>query len=88
MKETFLDRADNYKVFVCNLCSNICVGNPKENKYYCKPCDNSLDFSEIRIPYAMKLFINECGAMVMNFRLITEKYKEYQRIQKLKIQKI
>ena len=69
IKETFLDRADNYKIFVCNICGNICVGNTRINKYYCKNCDNSIDFSEIRTPYAYKLFMQEIATMSMNIKI-------------------
>ena len=59
LKERTLDASDNYRVFVCNKCGMFSAVNPDKNIYRCKKCNNYIDFSEIRIPYACKLLIQE-----------------------------
>ena len=63
VKETLLDRSDNYRVFSCKKCGGIAAVNPDKNVYYCKSCNNSCNFSELRIPYACKLLIQELESM-------------------------
>ena len=38
-------------------------------KLTCKKCDNSLEFSELRIPYAYKLFLQELESMSIATKL-------------------
>ena len=71
LKERMLDVSDNYRVFVCNECGFIAAVNPDENIYKCKPCNNFIDFSEIRIPYSCKLLIQELEGMNIASRFIT-----------------
>ena len=71
LKERMLDVSDNYRVFVCNECGFIASVNPDENIYKCKPCNNFIDFSEIRIPYSCKLLIQELEGMNIASRFIT-----------------
>jgi len=72
LKETLQERSDNYKMHICKQCGLICAVNPKENIYNCKNCMNYSNFSELRVPYAMKLFIQELESMSVAPRLITE----------------
>ena len=72
LKETLQDRSDNYKMFTCKLCGLIATVNPEQNIYYCKNCDNTSKFSEVRVAYAMKLFIQELECMSVGPRLITK----------------
>ena len=46
----------------------ICICDEK----YCKNCNNYSNFSEVRLPYAMKLFIQELETMTVTPRLITK----------------
>ena len=55
----------------------IAVVNPDKRMFGCKKCRNFADFSEVRVPYACKLFMQELQCMSIAPRLITEKvYQE------------
>ena len=73
LKETLLDKSDNFKMFICKKCGLIAVVNPEKKMFGCKKCRNFADFSEIRLPYACKLFMQELQCMSIAPRLITEK---------------
>jgi len=75
LKETLLERSDNYRVFTCKKCGGIASVNPQKNIYYCKACNNYCDFSEIRIPYACKLFLQELETMSISPKFITDKFR-------------
>ena len=64
--------SDNYRVFVCNICKLFAEVNPKEDIYKCRRCKNYIDFSEVRIPYACKLLIQELESMSIAPRFITK----------------
>jgi DNA-directed RNA polymerase II subunit RPB2 len=70
LKETLQDRSDNYRMFTCKLCGLVAAVNKEENIYYCKNCNNTSNFSEIRVAYSMKLFIQELESMSVAPRLI------------------
>ena len=72
LKETLQDRSDNYQMFICDQCGLVSAVNRHKKIYKCKNCDNSTKFSEIRIPYAMKLFIQELECMSVAPRLVSE----------------
>ena len=71
LKETMLDKSDNFKAYICNRCGLLGAVNPEKGVYYCKSCENYSDFSEIRYPYACKLFMQELQSMAIAPRLIT-----------------
>ena len=75
LKETLLERSDNYRVFTCKKCGGIASVNPEKNIYYCKACNNYCDFSEVRIPYACKLFLQELETMSISPKFITDKLR-------------
>ena len=72
LKERLLDVSDNYKVFICNKCHMIGSVNEKKNIYKCDHCPNTTLFSEVRIPYACKLLIQELISMSIVPRLMTD----------------
>jgi DNA-directed RNA polymerase II subunit RPB2 len=72
LKERLLDVSDNYKVYICNKCHMLGAVNPQKNIYKCDHCPNTTLFSEIRLPYACKLLIQELISMSIVPRLITE----------------
>ena len=69
LKEMLLDKSDNYRVHVCRECGMLAAANPTRKIYSCNYCKNSTHFSEVRIPYATKLFIQEMQAMSIAPRL-------------------
>ena len=72
LKERTIDVSDNYRIFVCNECGLISPVNPVKKIYSCKKCDNYNDFSEIRLPYACKLLIQELESMSIAPRLMAK----------------
>ena len=70
LKERMLDVSDNYRLFICNECGLTASVNPDKNKYKCKNCDNHINFSEIRLPYACKLLIQELESMSLGTKII------------------
>lgn len=72
LKERTMDASDNYRAFVCNKCGMFSAVNPDKNIYRCKKCNNYIDFSEVRIPYACKLLIQELESMSIAPRFMIE----------------
>ena len=72
LKERLLDVSDNYKVFICDNCHMFASVNESKNIYKCDHCANTTKFSEVRIPYACKLLIQELISMSVVPRLFTE----------------
>lgn len=70
LKERMIDVADNYRCHICSKCGIICIANPERNIFKCNNCKNSADIRQIRIPYAMKLLIQELGSMSVAARIV------------------
>lgn len=71
LKERMLDVSDNYRLFICQKCGLKGICNPERDINICKNCDNQTSFSEVRIPYACKLLMQELEAMSIMPRIIT-----------------
>jgi len=71
-KEILLDKSDHFKAYVCRKCGNFGVVNPQNKKYECKGCNNFTSFTELRLPYACKLFLQELNTMSIAPRMITK----------------
>jgi DNA-directed RNA polymerase II subunit RPB2 len=71
LKERFVECSDNYRLFVCKNCNNVANVNPEKNIYNCNMCDNKINFSEIRVPYATKLMFQEIQSMCINTKFLT-----------------
>jgi DNA-directed RNA polymerase II subunit RPB2 len=69
LKERMLDVADNYRVFTCKKCGLFCIVNPERNIYKCNNCRNKTDIVQVRLPYAMKLLMQELMTMGIASRL-------------------
>jgi DNA-directed RNA polymerase II subunit RPB2 len=69
LKERIIDVSDNYRVFTCNTCGLFGSVNPDKDIYKCNNCNNYIDFSEVRIPYACKLLIQELSSMCIAPRI-------------------
>ncbi len=63
LKERMMDTSDNYRVFICRKCGLLCTANPEKNIFKCTQCKNSADIVQVRIPYSMKLLIQELMTM-------------------------
>ena len=60
------------------------VVNDERRLYGCKNCKNYSDYTEIRLPYACKLFMQELQCMSIGPRLITEKVYQEKTIEGIK----
>lgn len=72
LKERFMECSDNYRFYTCKKCGTIAIVNPEDNKYLCKRCKNTTKFSEVRVPYAFKLLLQEIQTMGIGARFITK----------------
>lgn len=72
LKERLMECSDNYRVFICKKCGLMANVNPEKNIYNCRNCKNITDFSEIRIPYAAKLLLQEVQTMSLGARFLTK----------------
>ena len=72
LKERMMEASDNFQVHVCKGCGLIAVGNKVRNIWNCTGCGNTTDFSQVRIPYAYKLFLQELESMNVSSRLLPE----------------
>jgi hypothetical protein len=78
LKEKLLDNSDAYTTFVCGICGLFAQRfNRKEDKHFsqdsdiycCPACNNYTDIHKIKLPYAMKLFIQELMSMCVAPRI-------------------
>lgn len=92
LNESFMERADEYYMAVCNQTGNIAVYNESQNLFmspsadgpikYTTTIDNNLvvnnvtrfgrSFSIVRIPYNLKLILQELQVMNVQMRIITD----------------
>ena len=72
LKERTLDYSDNYRIFVCDTCGLPGIVNPEQEIFLCGGCENETGFSEVRVPYAFKLLMQELQGMAITARLIME----------------
>ena len=72
LKERMMEASDNFEVHVCKDCGLIGIANKEKNKWLCTGCRNTTNFSQVRIPYAYKLFLQELESMNISSRIITE----------------
>lgn len=73
LRERTLDASDRFKVHVCDHCGLLCEANLSEGKYMCRKCKQFKDISQVTIPYAFKLLVQELNAMCIAPKLIVDK---------------
>ena len=72
LKEIMMEKSDNFQAFVCKSCGLLGLVNPKAGIYKCSSCENTTNFSMVRIPYAYKLFLQELESMSICSRILPE----------------
>ena len=71
LKERLMDQSDAYRVHVCDYCGRFAIANLVKQRFECRTCGNTTDISEVMIPYAAKLLIQELESMAIAPRLMT-----------------
>ena len=72
LKEIMMEKSDNFQCYVCKSCGLLGKVHPKAGIYECTSCETTTEFSEIRVPYAYKLFLQELESMSICSRLLPE----------------
>lgn len=70
-KEKIMECSDNYKMYVCKECNSFATVNHEKEIYNCRNCTNKVNFTEIRIPYACKLLLQEIQTMSIGTKINT-----------------
>jgi hypothetical protein len=71
LKESFMERADKFAVYICKYTGLIAPINPDKNIWNSNTENQSVEYSKIIIPYAMKLLLQELNAFGMSLRFLT-----------------
>jgi hypothetical protein len=59
LKERFMETSDSYIIHICNNCGLFARKVIDSNYYICDSCKESKDISQVALPYAFKLMVQE-----------------------------
>ena len=70
LKERLMDVSDPFRVHICDICGLMTpIASLKKNQFECRKCKNKTRISQIHVPYACKLLLQELMAMNIAPRL-------------------
>merc|ERR1740129_1163991 len=70
LKERLFDVSDAYRIHVCDTCGLFAVAKLSKNTFECRLCKDKAKISQICLPYAAKLMIQELMTMNILPRLV------------------
>ncbi|AFZ81227.1 DNA-directed RNA polymerase II subunit, putative [Theileria equi strain WA] len=70
LKERLFDQSDAYRIHVCDNCGLCCIADLNKSSFECTACDNKTNISQVAIPYACKLLIQELMSMAIYPKLV------------------
>jgi len=70
LKERLFISSDAYRVHICKDCSAFGETNANLEQFYCRACNSSTSISQVFLPYACKLLIQELSAMHIQMKLV------------------
>ena len=71
-KERLMECSDAFRCYACRDCGLLAVANPTEGIWLCKGCGNTTGFSQVELPYAYKLLLQELETMCISSRILTK----------------
>jgi|Transcript_83791 DNA-directed RNA polymerase II subunit RPB2 len=72
LKERLFDVSDAFRLHVCDTCGLFAIARLENNTFECKLCKEKAKISQICMPYAAKLLIQELMTMNIAPRLVLE----------------
>ncbi|KAL8434519.1 hypothetical protein Efla_000035 [Eimeria flavescens] len=72
LKERLFDQSDAYRIHCCDICGTICVADLQRLAFECRLCGNSNKISQVYIPYACKLLLQELMSMCIYPKLVLQ----------------
>lgn len=73
LKERLMDQSDAYRIHVCEMCGLIAIAKLQKSQFECRNCKNKVPrVSQVGVPYACKLLMQELMAMLVAPRMQLE----------------